>query len=336
MMTGRKVSIVGGWLGLLGAVGAAALLTGFGKPGPRCDVPGDVPLKFSEVARFDAPQANQGVGVDRDHFYAVNNTVIVKHDKRTGAEVGRFEWRGDPEENPLIHFDSAAVINGKLYAAHSNYPEWPMTSSVEIIDPATMEHIGTHSFGILWGSLTWLDWHDGHFWGTFANYNRQGEHPDPANPNGYDVAPGDEDQRVSIQLPYGYKRNTTMVKFTRDFEPLQSWVLPDEILTFEHTGDMSNSGGSWGPDGFLYLTGHDPAEVHKVKIPEIGSRLELVETIPLNKGGDLSNIANVSVRGQGIAWDRSTCTDLYGIIRATSAERAQGITHKVTVSRLSY
>ena len=49
------------------------------------------------------------------------------------------------------------LMDGKIYAAHSNYPDWPMTSSLEIWDAETMKHIGTHSFGIQWGSLTWVD-----------------------------------------------------------------------------------------------------------------------------------------------------------------------------------
>lgn len=35
--------------------------------------------------------------------------------------------------------------------------------------------------------------------------------------------------------------------------------------------------------------------------------------------------------GQGIAWDHSDEGVLYGIIRATSAEVAQGLTHRVVV-----
>lgn len=326
-----------GVLTLLALAGATCLLSSFDEPraemGRACRLP-DGPVQFEEVARFDVPEANQGVGVDRLHFYAVNNRVITKHDKRTGVEVARWEWDGDPDQNPLIHLDSAAVIDGKLYAAHSNYSEWPMTSSVEIWDAESMKHIGTHSFGIMWGSMTWLDFHQGHFWGVFANYNRQAAHPDPANPDAYDVEPGQEDQRVSVQRPYGYKRNTTMVKFTTSWMPIEAWVLPDEILTTANTGNMSNSGGSWGPDGFLYLTGHDPALVHQVKLPEAGSKLQLVETIALNRGGDLTNIDNVSVRGQGIAWDRSSCGDLYGIIRVTDAEEEAGVVNKVTVSRV--
>jgi hypothetical protein len=86
--------------------------------------------------------------------------------------------------------------------------------------------------------------------------------------------------------------------------------------------DMSNSGGSWGPDGYLYLSGHDPAEIYRMRLPAAGSVLEHVETIPMN------------IRGQGIAWDRSDRGVIYGIIRATAAERKAGGTHKVTVFRL--
>ena len=100
----------------------------------------------------------------------------------------------------------------------------------------------------------------------------------------------------------------------------ESWVLPKAILDkFEA---MSNSGGSWGPDGFLYLSGHDPAEIYKMRLPQAGSVLELVDTIPMN------------IRGQGIAWDRSDRGVIYGIIRATAKEKAAGGTHKVTVFRL--
>ena len=37
------------------------------------------------------------------------------------------------------------------------------------------------------------------------------------------------------------------------FQILQRWTLPEEILA--RMTPMSNSGGSWGRDGFLYLTG---------------------------------------------------------------------------------
>lgn len=295
---------------------------------PRCNIKADDASTFVEVARFDAEHANQGVAVDDDYFYAIDNTVITKHEKKSGREVARYEWSGSGK-NPLIHLDGGVVLNGKLYAAHSNYAEWPMTSSVEVWDVRTLKHVGTHSFGIQWGSLTWLDYHEGYWYALFANYDAEKAHPDPLNPGGFELKP-----RVAVLEPYGYKRATTLVKYTRDFQIAESWVLPDELLTAERTGDMSISGGSWGPDGSLWITGHDNPEIHKIAFPEIGSKLVLVKTYPLGKNTASGAIDGVSIRGQGIAWDRSQCGVLYGIIRVTDDEETAGVSNKVTVSRL--
>lgn len=72
---------------------------------------------------------------------------------------------------------------------------------------------------------------------------------------------------------------------------------------------MSNSGGSFGPDGWLYITGHDASQAFVVQIPSAGSVLIWVATV------DLPSIA-----GQGIAWDRSARAQggngtLFGISR---------------------
>jgi hypothetical protein len=259
-------------------------------------LPAQAAPTLEQIGEFAVPDANQGIGVDAGHFYAVDNYSIGKYDKRSGKLVKK--WQG-VKGGPIEHLDSAMVMDGKIYAAHSNYPKWPMTSSLEIFDAETMQHIGTHSFGIQWGSLTWVDWHDGHWWMTFANYDRL-------------LGPG--------KTPYGHKVNTVMVKFSKDLRPVQSWTLPKVVLDkFE---DMSNSGGSWGHDGYLYLSGHDPAEIYRMRLPSAGSTLELVDVIPMN------------IRGQGIAWDRSDPGVIYGIIRATAAERKAGGSHKVTVFRL--
>jgi hypothetical protein len=221
------------------------------------------------VQQFDASNARQGVAVDAGHFYAVNNFAISKHDKSTGATV--LQWTGQAEGQPLTHLDGLMELDGRLYAAHSNYPVFPMTSSVEIWDAATMQHVGSHSFGIDRGSLTWLDRHDGAWWATFANYDKvqQGQ-----------------------TTAYGLTNNTQVVRFDDNFRVTAAWALPIEIL--DRVRPMSNSGGSWGPDGLLYLTGHDHGELYVMQIPEAGSTLDWVATV------------NVPVlEGQGIAWDRS-------------------------------
>ena len=258
--------------------------------------PAEAGATLEQIAEFQVPEANQGIGVDDKHFYAIDNRAIAKYDKKTGKLVKK--WAGD-KDGPIIHLDSAMIMNGRIYCAHSNYPQWPMTSSVEIWDAETLEHVGSHSFGIERGSLTWIDWHDGHWWMTFANYDR------PFGPN---------------KTPYGHKIATQMVKMTPDFRVVQAWVMPKAIL--DRFEEMSNSGGSWGPDGYLYLSGHDPAEIYKMRLPKAGSVLELVEVLPMN------------IRGQGIAWDRAERNVIYGIIRATAAERAAGRGHRVTAFRL--
>jgi len=257
-----------------------------------------------QIAEFNIPEANQGIGVDDRYFYAVDNRVIAKYDKATGELVNKFVG---PADGQIIHLDSAMVKDGKLYCAHSNYPAWPMTSSVEIFDTFTMEHIGTHSFGINYGSLTWFDYYNGYWWATFANYDNLNG-PDLYTPNGPN------------KTLYGNKLTTQMVKFDDQFRYLESWTLPKSILDkFEV---MSNSGGSWGPDGFLYLSGHDPAEIYKMSLPKAGSILVLEDILPMG------------IRGQGIAWDRSDPGVIYGIIRATSEERKAGGMHKVVAYRM--
>jgi hypothetical protein len=231
------------------------------------------------VRTFDVPEANQGIGVDENYFYAVDNQTIVKYDKETGELADK--WEG-PEDGPMIHLDSAVVMDGRIYAAHSNYDISPMTSSVEVWDAETMEHIESYSFGIEYGSLTWLDRHDGFWWATFATYND------------YFAVNGD--------VAYGNNRWTTMIKLDDEFKKVEAWVFPDALL--ERFEDRSNSGGSWGPDGRLYISGHDLPEVYVMELPEIGSVLEWVGTV------------NLDIAGQGIAWDRSEPGILYGIVRA--------------------
>lgn len=222
------------------------------------------------VQAWQTFDARQGVAVDADHFYAINNYSLTRHDKRTGAP--QLQWDGNSDvEGPLIHLDGGFVMDGKLYAAHSNYPIWPMTSSLEIWDTRTLEHIDSISFGIHRGSLTWVDHHDGHWWAAFGNYDR--------------VQAGQDH-------PYGETRNTQVVKLDAEFQVLEAWTLPEAL--HPRLTPMSNSGGSWGPDGLLYLTGHDHPEIYVMRLPQSGSVLDWVATVHVP-----------GLNGQGLAWDRS-------------------------------
>lgn len=216
-----------------------------------------------EVKKFKIEMAQQGVAVDRDHFYVINNSSITKHLKEDGREVAH--WDGKAEG--IKHLNSGTVIRGKLYCANSNFPSHPMAGSIEIFDPKTIKHIGTHSFGIGNGSVTWIDEHDGFWWIGFAHYS------------GKNAAEGKD------------TRWTTLVKYTKDWVQVEAWIYPENII--EKFMPMSNSGGSWGSNGHLYCTGHDKEELYVMKLPKSGYTLEHVKTIP------------ATIHGQGIAIDRT-------------------------------
>jgi hypothetical protein len=266
----------------------AALLAAAFTLAPASAQESEPPLMKAEVVdSFVAPEVNQAVGVDAEFVYAIDNTSIAKYTKDTHEMVKSVDYK----DKGAIHFDSAAVVGGKLYVAHSNYPVWPMTSSLEIFDAATLDHLETRSFGIQIGSFTWLDQDaTGVWWGGFANYNRV-----------FDKSP----------VAYGNKYNTQVVRFTPDWQVDQAFVIPDVVV--EKFEDMSNSGGSWGPDGNLYLSGHDPAEGYVMQVPEIGSTLKWIGTVPLD------------IAGQGIAWDRSQPDVIYGFVRDTNTISANKI-----------
>jgi hypothetical protein len=261
------------------AVGAAAF--GVVVPGSAQTGAGDPQVLDAQLLRtYDAPDAHQGVAVDGSNFFAVDNTQITKHDRASGDPLLQFV--GGPE---FIHMDSGAVHKGKLYAAHSNYDARPIVSSLEVFDAKTMRHIDSHSFGIDRGSLTWVDQApDGSWWGGFANY---------------DVVPDGDTE------PYGETENTQVVRFDKDWRVAQAYTIPNVIL--DRFRPMSNSGASWGPDGRLWLTGHDLGEAYVMEVPTAGSELRWIATVNLP-----------GVEGQGIAWDlTSTHPTLWAIKRST-------------------
>lgn len=230
---------------------------------------------FAELRRYSAPAARQGVAVDAEHFYAIGNRRIEKYDRRTGEK--RREWVS-PEDGPIVHLNAGIVLDGVIHCAHSNFPDVPMWSSIERFDAETLAHLGSQSFGIAEGSATWVDRREGAWWVAFANYRGRGGVPgrDPAW--------------------------TSLVKFDDRWRRVAGFVYPPEVI--ERFGRYSNSGGAWGADGLLYITGHDAEEVYALRLPSAGSVLELAEILP------------VPFPGQGIAFDPSDPEVLWGIVKS--------------------
>ncbi len=168
---------------------------------------------------------------------------------------------------PLTHLNAGIVHEGRLYAAHSNYPGVPMLSSVEIWDTRTMQHVGSHSFGRTDGSLTWIDRRGGGWIACFAHYGRKGGEP----------GRGPE--------------WTRLVEFDDDWRQTGAWALPADLLAHISGNGYSCSGGAFGPGGFLYVTGHDNAELYVLDFPDAGPVLNWIAMIP------------VAAQGQAFCWD---------------------------------
>lgn len=216
----------------------------------------------------------QGVAVDESYFYVISSTSVYKYKKADGQMVAFFDGK---KEGIMKHLNSGIVRNGKLFCAHSNFPNSPMASSIEIFDTRTMTHIGSHSFGLYGGSATWVDEKGGYWWVAFANYD--GRHSSEGRDNKW----------------------TQLVKFTKNWERVASWIYPENVL--EMFAPYSNSGGTWNKDGELYVTGHDRNEIYVLQIPQYGYTLQFIGTIQIINSG------------QGIALDNSEISKeiLFGV-----------------------
>ena len=227
------------------------------------------------IRRFSAPEASQAVAVDERYFYAIGSAVIGKYDKRSGMQVA--VWKPDAGQ-PIAHLNSGIVVDGLLYCAHSNYPETPMVSSIEVFDAARLSHVRSMPLPGDIGSATWLDRSDGNWWVTFAHYAGKGG------------------------VPGKGPAFTRLVRFSTDWRVEASFAFPAAVV--KRWGAMSSSGGALTGPRLFVTTGHDAPEIYVVEAPDRGDELIL------------RAIVTVESEGQGLAFDRAD-GKVFGIKRAT-------------------
>jgi hypothetical protein len=229
-----------------------------------------------EIRRFRAAEARQGVAVDAAHVYAIDSAAIGKYEKQSGRLVGRW---AEAEDGPVRHLNSGVVLDGVLYCAASNYPDTPPRSAIEVYETRTMRHATRHALGVTDGWATWIDFHQGARWVVFAHYGK-----------------------MEAEAGKG-SGATTLVRFDASWRPTGKWTFPAAVL--QRFGPaFSNSGGAWGRDDLLYVTGHDAAELYVLRLPlPPATVLEFVRTV------------RTTARGQGIAWDRTRPGILYAVDR---------------------
>ncbi len=206
---------------------------------------------------YMAEDADQGAAANGDYFFAIDNSVIAKHRRDTGEMVQR--WSGE-SHGLLQHMNSCFHRDERLYCANSNYSSIPMASSLEVFDANTLSHLDSHSFGLTEeGSLTWFDSADGGWIAAFTHYG---------NGKGLD-----------------YKNSffTNLVAFDANWRRTGGWMFPVSVL--ERMAPYGASGGAIGPEGFLYVTGHDLQEMYVLAKPVMGPYLLHIATIAIEPEG---------------------------------------------------
>ncbi|NWF84559.1 MAG: hypothetical protein HXY18_12095 [Bryobacteraceae bacterium] len=231
--------------------------------------------RAAEIRRFAAPEARQAVAAGQGHLYAIDNHAIAKYEKTGGKRLALYECE---QGKPFIHLNSGIVRDNLLHCAHSNYPAVPMLSSIETWDTGALRHVGSHSCGIEAGSATWVEFHQGFRYVTFAHYANRAAEPnrDP--------------------------RWTALLQFDHEWRRLQGWAYPAELVS--KLGQYSISGGVFHPSGVMLCTGHDNPEIYVLGFPAGGSTLVLHDTIA------------APIQGQGIALDPTDPAIVYAIDRA--------------------
>jgi len=194
-------------------------------------------LVISET--LPAPEANQAAAVDDRFVYAIDSKIIAKYDRRTGQRLALSTGEAS-------HLNSGAWWEGRLYCAHSNFPQKPEQSEVRVLDPESMLLTVFKNLGEGHGSLTWVVREGESWWCTFAHYGAD---------NGL----------------------TTLVKYDANWKEEATWTYPPEVIA--RLGKMSISGGVW-QNGALLTLGHDAREIYRLRLPVKGSVLELVDIVP--------------------------------------------------------
>ena len=87
---------------------------------------------------------------------------------------------------------------------------------------------------------------------------------------------------------------SSVVTFDEQWRRTGGWLLPESAL--ERMAPYASSGGAIGPDGWLYLLGHDRPELYVVGRPTMGPVLVHIATIAIESEGQAFSWAKNGAR----------------------------------------
>lgn len=230
---------------------------------------------FQTQATLPAPEAHQAAAADDQFVYAIASKSIAKYDRATGQRIA-------VSQGEAKHLNSGLLLDGKLYCAHSNYPQLPEQSEIKVLDLQSMQLSTFKDFGNFGGSLTWVLREQNSWWCNFARYGSANS-------------------------------ETFLVRFNDAWQEIGRWTYPPEVI--RQIGTMSISGGVWH-DGSLLTTDHDHPRLYQLKIPDSGSVLQYQATLPAPFAGQ--GIAVDSKTGGLIGINRAKRLILFALPAASA------------------
>lgn len=222
--------------------------------------------EYKEVKRFSVESVRQAVAVDTQFFYSIDNSRIARY-----TPDGNLQqvWE-ESEPKRIKHMNSGIIVGDKLYCAHSNYPEVPMASSIEVFDKYSLTHIESISLGIGIGSCTWILPKTNGWYVFFAHYDRNG---------------GEPGRGVEW---------SQLVEFDTEWRRMKAWTLPDSLIAEIKPYSLS---GAIMKDGMFYCTGHDEKKCYLLAIPDRGMQLEWKGSVSIPFAGQ-----GIDMDAEGHLW----------------------------------
>lgn len=182
------------------------------------------------------PDAHKGIAAGRDFFYVINTNSISKHSTKTGELIKRVDFSNHPR---IKNMNGAVVVRNNLYVTNSPATVKHRQNTIEVFnrDLVYLYHINVTGNT---GALTWIDYHNGKWWGCFAHY--------------------DDMVRYTVLVEFYHPNPDLEYEDTIHSKDLVNWHVKDRWFfphkVNEHFLPYSCTGGSFGPDGKLYVTGH--------------------------------------------------------------------------------
>lgn len=189
-----------------------------------------VPQKgWTTTSRLVTEYATQAAAADEKCIYAISSTTVAKFARSSSKLLATAT------DSSTKHLNSGFLDDGKLYCAHSNYPDTPHESDIRIYNPRSNSLTVFHRFIDPPGSLVWCIRKNGHWWCCFAHY-------------------GEKNHR------------TVLIEYAEDGLTVeaQRFLFPKEVIA-DFDG-MSGSGGIWFGDSLLVSHHHFPV-LYELKCP---------------------------------------------------------------------